>query len=77
MNGNHCAESKNVEIPVDQIGQNRKNELFQHKTSHTQFLRRASLHGWKEAKVTGVFLSTTECYIIITNILKTINLEKQ
>ena len=28
VNGNYCTESKNVEIPVDQIGQYRKNELF-------------------------------------------------
>ena len=42
MNRNYCAESENVEIPVDQIGQNTKNELFQHKISYTQYLRRAS-----------------------------------
>ena len=42
MNGKYFAESKNVEIPVEQIGQNTKNELFQHKISHTQYLRRAS-----------------------------------
>ena len=29
--GNYYAESKNVEISVDQIGQNTKNELFQYK----------------------------------------------
>ena len=79
MNGNYCAERKNVEIPVDQIGQNTKNELFEHKISHTQYLRRTSRHWWKEAKAifSGVYLSTTESYIIITNILKTINLEEQ
>ena len=44
MNDNYCAESKNVEVPVDQIGQNTKNELPQHKISHTQYLRRASRH---------------------------------
>ena len=44
MNDNYCAESKNVEVPVDQIGQNTKNELLQHKISHTQYLRRASRH---------------------------------
>ena len=44
MNGNYCAESKNIEIPVDQIGQNTKIELFQHKIGHTQYLRRASRH---------------------------------
>ena len=42
MNGNYCTESKNVEIPVHQIGQNTKNELFQRKISHTQYLRGAS-----------------------------------
>ena len=42
MNGKYFAESKNVEIPVEQTGQNTKNELFQHKISHTQYLRRAS-----------------------------------
>ena len=42
MNGNYCAESKNVEAPVDQIGQNTKNEFFPYKMSHTQYLRRAS-----------------------------------
>ena len=62
MNDNYCAESKNVEVPVDQIGQNTKNELPQHKISHTQYLRRASRHWWKEVKIifSGVFLSTTE-----------------
>ena len=44
LNDNYCAESKNVEVPVDQIGQNTKNELPQHKISHTQYLRRASRH---------------------------------
>ena len=34
----------NVEIPVNQIGQNTKSELLQHKFSHTQYLRRASPH---------------------------------
>ena len=28
----------NVEIPVDQIGQNTKNELLPHKMSHTHHL---------------------------------------
>ena len=32
MNGNYCAENKNLEVSVYQIGQNTKNELFQHKT---------------------------------------------
>ena len=44
MNGKYCAESKNVELPLDQIGQNTKNELPQHKISHTQYLRGASRH---------------------------------
>ena len=44
MNGNYCAESKNVGIPVDQIGQNMKNELFQHKISQIQYLIRSSRH---------------------------------
>ena len=44
MCGNYCAESKNVEIPVHQIGQNTKNELFQHKISQTQYLGRVSRH---------------------------------
>ena len=78
MNGNYCDESKIVEIPVDQIGQNTKNELLQHKISHTQCLRRASRHWWKEAKVISlrVFLSTTESCMIITNIFKTIILKE-
>ena len=37
MNGNYCAEIKNVEIPRDQIGQNAKNKLFQDKVSQTQY----------------------------------------
>ena len=37
-NGNYCAESKNVEALVDQIGQNTKNELFPDKMSHTYYL---------------------------------------
>ena len=44
MIGNYCAEGKNIEIPVDQIGENAKNELFQHKISQTQYLRRVSQH---------------------------------
>ena len=62
MNDNYCAESKNVEVPVDQIGQNTKNELLQHKISHTQYLRRAGRHWCKEVKIifSRVFLSTTE-----------------
>ena len=48
MNGNYCAESKNVEIPVDQIGKYTKNELFERKNSHTQYLRRTSRRWWKE-----------------------------
>ena len=76
---NYCTESKNVEIPVHQIGQNTKNELFHHKISHTQYLRRASRDWWKETKViiSRLFLSTAECYMIIANILNTINLEEQ
>ena len=42
MNGNYCYESKNVEIPVDQIGQYTKNELLQREIRHTQCLIRAS-----------------------------------
>ena len=38
MNGNYYVEYKNVEIPVDQIGQNKKNELLQCMISHTQYL---------------------------------------
>ena len=34
MNGNYRAESKNAEIPIEQIEQNTKNELFQHKIGH-------------------------------------------
>ena len=41
MNGNDCTESKNVEIPVDQIGQYTENELLMHKISHTQYVRQA------------------------------------
>ena len=33
-----CAGSKNVEISVDQIGQNTKNESFPHKISSTYYL---------------------------------------
>ena len=74
VNGKYCTESKNVEALVDQIGQNTKNELFPHKMSHIQ-LYRASPYWWKEAKVIflEVLLSTTESYMVITNILKTIN----
>ena len=79
MNGNYFAESKNVEIPVEQIGQNTKNELFQHKISHTQYLRRASWQWWKEANVifSGIFLSTREIYMVVINFFKNINLEKK
>ena len=79
MNGNYSAESKKVEILIDWIGQNAKNVLFQHRISETQYLRRARRHWWKEAKVifSGVYLSTTESYMIIINILKTINLEEK
>ena len=37
----------------------------------------STLKGRGEVKFSGVFLSTTECYMIITNILKTIDLEEQ
>ena len=72
--GSYCAESKNVEIWVEQIGQNTKNELFQNKISQTKYSRRASWYWWKDGKVIflRVLLSTTECYMIITNILKAI-----
>ena len=78
MNGNYCAESKNFEALLDQIRQYTKNELFPHKMSQTHYLYRASRYWWKEAKVIllGVFLSTTESYVIITIILKTLNLEE-
>ena len=47
--------------------------------SVTQYLRRASRDWWKETKViiSRLFLSTAECYMIIANILNTINLEEQ
>ena len=38
MNDNYWAESKNVEVLVNQIGQNTKIELFPHKISHTYYL---------------------------------------
>ena len=44
MNGNYCAESKNVKIPVDQIVQNTENELCQYKISHIEYSKRASQH---------------------------------
>ena len=78
MKDNYCVENKNEEIPIDQSGQNTKNELFLHKISHTLYLRQACRHWWKEVKVifSEVFLSTTESYIIITNIHKIINFEE-
>ena len=71
MNGNYSAESKKVEIPVDQTGQNTKNELLLHQMSRIHHLQQAYQYWWNEAKVIllGVFLSTTESYMIITNIL--------
>lgn len=79
MNGNDSTESKNVEIAVDQIGQYTENELFMHKISHTQYVRRAGQNWCKKAKFifSGVVLSTVECYMIITSLFKTINLEEQ
>ena len=58
---------------------NTKNEFFQHKISLTQYLRRSSRHWWKVAKLIllGVFSSTAQSHMIITNILKTKNLEEQ
>ena len=38
MNDNYCAKSKNIEVLVDQIGQNTKDKLFPHKMSHTHYL---------------------------------------
>ena len=75
MNDNYWAESKNIEVLVNQIGQNTKIELFPHKMSHTCYLKRASRYWLKEANVIllGVFLSTTESYYIH----KTINLGEQ
>ena len=63
MNGNYCSESKNVEVLIDQTGQNTKNELFPHKMSHTHYLLRASRYCWKDAKVTflgGIFINCGE-----------------
>ena len=42
MNGHYCAKGKNVEVLVDQIGQNTKNELFLRKISHTHYLQPAN-----------------------------------
>ena len=56
MNDHYGAESKGVETPLDQIGQNTKKELVQHKISHTQYWRRACRHWWKEAKVIFLWL---------------------
>ena len=33
-----CAKTKNIEILVDQIGQNTKNELLPHKSINTHYL---------------------------------------
>ena len=46
----NALKTKTLKFPVDQIGTlnneqwNTNNELFQHKMSHTQYLRRASRH---------------------------------
>ena len=76
---NCCRESYNTEILVDQMGQNTRNKLLQHKISHTQYLRRASRHWSEDTEIifSAVFSSTTESYTIITNILKTTNLGEQ
>ena len=43
MKGNCYTESRNIEIPADQIEQNaNKRELFQRKIYHTQYLRWAT-----------------------------------
>ena len=53
--------------------------IVSRQVSHTKCLRRASRHWWKAERVLvlGVFSSTTESCMIITNIPKTINLEGQ
>ena len=57
---------------------NKKGIVSGQDQSHT-ILRRATWDWWKEANVifSGIFLSTTECYMIITNIIKTTTLEDE
>ena len=56
MNDNYSAESKIVEIPVDQIGQNTKKQFFQykicHKTSQSTLMKRD-----EDKTVGGIFIN--------------------
>ena len=46
MNGNYCSESKNVEVLIDQTGQNTKNELFSHKrVTHIIYYEQVDIAG--------------------------------
>ena len=56
MNGNYYAESKNVEVLIDQTGRNTENELFPDKMSHKHLLR-ASRYCCKGNIAGGIFIN--------------------
>ena len=60
MNDNYCTEGKNVEIPVDQIEKNTKNDL----SSYQILMKRG------EGIFSRVFLSVRESYMIIKTFLR-------
>ena len=86
MNGSYWIESQNIEIPTDQLEQNRiLHEMFRRKIGHIQYSRwavqqsRFSRQKWKARKVIllGYFLSAMESNMIVAKIPKTVDLEKQ
>ena len=82
MNGNYYVEYKNVEIPVDQIGQNKKNELLQRKISHTQylfiylFIYLFFIYSWLTANEITVYNKNSYVYIHANNWRQLPNVEK-
>ena len=78
LNGNYCAESKNVEVLVDQFGQNTKMNYFYTRAVMHIILRCQSIFMKRgKSNIVGGILSTMDSYVITTNILKTLNSEEQ
>ena len=66
-----------LKAQVGQTGQNTRNELLQLKISHTHFYNEPVDMMKRQDNIAEGILVTTESYMIITNMFKTINLQKQ
>ena len=86
MNGSYWIESQNIEIPTDQLEQNRiLHEMFRRKIGHIQYSRwavqksRFSRQRWKVGNVIllGYFLSAMGSNVTVAKIFKTVDLKKQ